>query len=54
MKELSFEVPAPNAVATRHLLGRGFRFDPFVSFLLSDREFGRFDRWIGLSPPLFL
>ena len=37
MKRLSFEIPAPNEVATRHLLSRGFRFDPFVSFLLSDR-----------------
>jgi GNAT superfamily N-acetyltransferase len=54
MDELSFEVPGPNAVATRHLLARGFRIDPFFSYLLSDREFGEFDRWIGLSPPLFL
>ncbi len=54
MKRLSFEVPAPNEAATRHLLSRGFRFDPFVSFLLSDRPFGQFDRFIGFSPPLFL
>lgn len=52
--ELSLEVPAPNEVATRHLLSRGFRFDPFVSFLMSDRPFGQFDRYIGFSPPLFL
>ena len=54
VKRLSLEVPAPNEVATRHLLSRGFRFDPFVSFLLSDRPFGQFDRFIGFSPPLFL
>lgn len=54
MNRLSLEVPAPNEVATRHLLSRGFRFEPFVSFLLSDRPFGQFDRFIGFSPPLFL
>lgn len=54
MDELSLEIPAPNEVATRHLLSRGFRFDPFISFLMSDRQFGQFDRFIGLSPPLFL
>ena len=54
MDELSLEIPAPNEVATRHLLSRGFRFDAFLSFLMSDRPFGQFDRFIGLSPPLFL
>ena len=54
MDELSLEIPAPNEIATRHLLSRGFRFDPFLSFLMSDRPFGQFDRFIGLSPPLFL
>ncbi len=54
LDRLSLEIPAPNEVATRHLLSRGFRFDPFVSFLLSDRPFGQFDRFIGFSPPLFL
>lgn len=54
MDELSFEIPAPNEIATRHLLGRGFRFDPFGSFLMSDQPFGQFDRFIGFSPPLFL
>jgi GNAT superfamily N-acetyltransferase len=54
MDELSLEVPAPNDVAVRHLLSRGFRIDPFMSFLMSDRPFGQFDRFIGFSPPLFL
>jgi hypothetical protein len=54
MEKMSLEVPAPNEVATRHLLSRGFRFDPFISFLMSDRPFGQFDRFIGFSPPLFL
>jgi GNAT superfamily N-acetyltransferase len=54
MEELELEVPAPNEVATRHLLSRGFRLDPAMSFLMADRPFGRFDRFIGFNPPLFL
>jgi GNAT superfamily N-acetyltransferase len=54
MAELDLQVPSPNEAATRHLLARGFRFDPFVSFMLSDRPFGQFDRLIPFSPPLFL
>jgi GNAT superfamily N-acetyltransferase len=51
---LSLEVPMPNEVAVRHLLSRGFRIDPFYTFLMSSRPFGRFDRFIGFSPPFIL
>ena len=51
---LSLEVPMPNEVAMRHLLGRGLRIDPFYTFLMSSRPFGRFDRYIGVSPPFVL
>jgi GNAT superfamily N-acetyltransferase len=50
---LSLQVPGPNAVAVRHLLGRGFRIDPWVNRLMSNRPFGPFDRFIAFSP-LFL
>ena len=52
--ELSLEVPMVNEVAVRHLLDRGFRFDPFYTFLMSSRPFGQFDRYIGFSPPFVL
>ena len=52
--EMELDVPAVNGEAIRHLLSRGFRLYPFMSFLLSDRPFGRFDRFIGFYPPLFL
>lgn len=52
--ELSLELPMVNAVAVRHLLDRGFRFDPFYTFLMASRPFGRFDRYIGFSPPFVL
>jgi GNAT superfamily N-acetyltransferase len=51
---IEFEVPAPNETAIRHLLDRGFRLDPWINFLMSDRPFGQFDRFIGFAPPIFL
>ena len=54
LDELSFEVPMVNAEAIRHLLDRGFRMDPFYTFLMSSRPFGRFDRYVGFSPPFVL
>jgi hypothetical protein len=51
---LELEVPSPNAEAIRHLLGRGFRIDPWINYLMSNVPFGQFDRFIGFSPPLFL
>ncbi|HSJ00549.1 MAG TPA: GNAT family N-acetyltransferase [Patescibacteria group bacterium] len=53
-EELGFEVPAPNVVAVRHLLGRGFRLDPFVTYLMANRPFGRFDRYLDFTPPFVL
>ncbi|HEY8169672.1 MAG TPA: hypothetical protein VIH24_01080 [Candidatus Limnocylindria bacterium] len=43
-----------NEVAMRHLLGRGLRMDTFLTLFMSSRAFGRFDRFIGFSPPFFL
>ena len=51
---LDFQVPAPNEVAMRHLLSRGFRLDPWVNLLMSNRPFGRFDRFVSFGPPVFL
>lgn len=51
---LSLEVPMINEVAMRHLLDRGFRIDPFLTLFMSSRPFGRFDRYIGFSPPFIL
>lgn len=54
VEELGLELPMVNEVAVRHLLDRGFRFDPFYTFLMSSRPFGRFDRYVGFSPPFVL
>jgi GNAT superfamily N-acetyltransferase len=52
--EMSLDVPGPNEAAIRHLLDRRFRLDPFITFLMSSRPFGQFDRYIGFSPPFVL
>jgi GNAT superfamily N-acetyltransferase len=53
-EKLGFEVPSVNEVALRHLLGRGYRIDTFLTLLLSSRPFGQFDRFIGFAPPFVL
>jgi GNAT superfamily N-acetyltransferase len=54
LERLEVQVPGPNEVGVRHLLARGFRFDRWINFLMSDRPFGHFDRFVPFSPPLFL
>ena len=54
IKEITLDVPGPNAAAMRHLLSRGFKMDPFLTVLMASRPFGRFDRYIGFSPPFVL
>lgn len=54
LARLELEVPAPNVTAVQHLLGRGFRIDPWINLLMSSRPFGQFDRFVGFSPPIFL
>ena len=54
LERLELQVPAPNAIAIRHLTGRRYRFDSWINILMSDRPFGQFDRFIPFSPPLFL
>ena len=52
--EVALEVPMVNEVAMRHLLGRHFKMDTFLTFLNSNRPFGQFDRFMGFSPPFVL
>jgi len=48
------DVPAINQAAVDHLLARGFRVDVFVAQFMSDAPFGRFENYIGTSPPFIL
>jgi GNAT superfamily N-acetyltransferase len=54
IEEVALEVPMVNEVAMRHLLGRQFKMDTFLTFLNSNRPFGQFDRFMGFSPPFVL
>ncbi len=54
IEEVALEVPMVNEVAMRHLLGRHFKMDTFLTFLNSNRSFGQFDRFMGFSPPFVL
>ena len=47
-------VPMVNQIAVRYLLARGFQLDPFFSYLMSDKPFGRFDCYIETTPTFFL
>ena len=54
LESVEFEVPLVNRVAIDHLLGRGFKVDPFVVYLMSDLDFVSYDRYVLTSPPFFL
>jgi GNAT superfamily N-acetyltransferase len=54
LERLELQLPAPNEIAILHLIARGFHFDRWINFLMSDRPFGHFDRFLPFSPPLFL
>jgi GNAT superfamily N-acetyltransferase len=54
VEEVSFQVPTVNAIAMRHLLSRGFRFDAPLNIFMSDRPFGQFDRFIAFGPSIVL
>ena len=54
LERLELQLPAPNEIAIRHLIARGFHFDRWINFLMSDRPFGYFDRFLPFSPPVFL
>jgi GNAT superfamily N-acetyltransferase len=54
LETVSFDIPMSNGVAVRHLIGRGLTIDPFLTLLLSNREFGQMDRYVAYSPPIFL
>jgi GNAT superfamily N-acetyltransferase len=54
LEEVTFEVGLVNHAAVGWLLGRGYRLDPFLTFFMTDRAFGQFDRYVLTSPPIFL
>ncbi|GAB4514216.1 MAG: GNAT family N-acetyltransferase [Anaerolineae bacterium] len=50
----ALEIPMVNQAALAHLLGRGYKIDPFYCYFMADAVFGQFDRYVALSPNLLL
>jgi GNAT superfamily N-acetyltransferase len=53
-EEIEFEVALHNRGAVEHLLGRGYRMDPFMTLVCSSEPFGQFDRYVFCGPALIL
>lgn len=53
-ESVELEVPLVNRNAVDYLLRRGYRMEGWLASIMSDVPFGRFDRYIGTSPPFFL
>ena len=49
-----FEVPMINQAAVDYLLGRGYKLDSFITMVMTDAPFGKFENYIVTSPPFFL
>jgi GNAT superfamily N-acetyltransferase len=54
LEEFGVEVPMVNRTAVDYLLGRGFRFDSFLAFMMTDEPFGRFENYLYTSVPFFM
>ena len=50
---VTFDVPMWNRDALDHLLGRGFRVDPFVMLFFTDGPTDGLERYVLTSPPFF-
>jgi hypothetical protein len=51
---VSFDVALVARTAIDHLLGRGFRVDPFMMLFFTDGPVDGLDRYVLTSPPFFL
>lgn len=51
---IGFETPAINTLAVDYLMGRGYRIEGFLTSILSNEPFGKFENYLLSSPPFFL
>jgi len=51
---IGFETPAINTLAIDYLMGRGYRIEGFLTSILSNKPFGKFENYLLSSPPFFL
>lgn len=53
-EKLGLEVPAVNEVAIDYLLSRKFKMDDFITFMMTNKPFGKFEHYILTNPPFFM
>lgn len=53
-ERFGIEVPMINQVAVDYLLSQGFRLDSFMTLMMTNKPFGKFENYILTSPPFFL
>ncbi|HEY5731138.1 MAG TPA: GNAT family N-acetyltransferase [Anaerolineales bacterium] len=51
---VGFETPTVNTVAIEYLMSRGYRFEGFMTSILSEKPFGKLENYLLTSPPFFL
>ena len=53
-EKIGLEIPSINEMAINYLLSREFKMDDFITFMMTDKPFGRFENYILTSPPFFI
>ena len=51
---VGFETPTINTIVIDHLMRRNYRLEGFITSILSDEPFGKFENYLLTSPPFFL
>jgi GNAT superfamily N-acetyltransferase len=51
---VGFETPTINTIAIDYLMSRSYRIEGFMTSILSDKPFGKFENYLLTSPPFFL
>ena len=53
-EKFGLEIPSINEMTIDYLLSRRFKMDDFVTFMMTDKPFGRFENYILTNPPFFM
>ena len=53
-EKFGLEVPAINEAAIDYLLSRKFKLDDFMTFMMTNKPFGKFEHYILTNPPFFV
>ena len=53
-KIVGFETPTINTIVIDYLMSRNYRLEGFITSILSNEPFGKFENYLLTSPPFFL